>query len=38
MTSPPAYLTYSSVVTRDRVCLAFIIAALNDLDIMTADI
>jgi hypothetical protein len=38
MTDPPAFLTYSSVVTRDSVRLAFLIAASNDLDIMTADI
>jgi len=38
MTDPPAYLTYSSAVTRDSVRLAFLMAALNDLDIMTTDI
>ena len=34
----PAHLTYSSVVSRDIVRLAFIITALNDLDMCTADI
>ncbi len=34
----PAYVTYSSVATRDSVRLAFLIAALNNLKIMSADI
>lgn len=38
MTDPLAYMTYSSTVTRDSVHLTFLIAALNDLDIMKADI
>jgi hypothetical protein len=38
MTDPPTSLTYSSVVSRDSVRLAFLIAALNDLDILSADI
>ncbi len=38
MTDPPAYLTYSSVVSRDSVRLAFLLAALNDLDLLAADI
>jgi len=38
MTDPPTCLTYSSVVSRDSVRLAFLIAALNDLDILSADI
>ena len=37
-TDMPASVTYSSVVSRDRVRIAFLIAALNDLDIMSADI
>jgi hypothetical protein len=37
-TAPPATLTYSSVVYRDSVHLAFLIAALNDLDMLAADI
>ena len=31
-------ITYSSVVSRDSVRLAFLIEALNDLDIMSCDI
>jgi len=38
MTDPPPHLTYSSVVARDSVRLAFLIAALNGLDLMAADI
>jgi hypothetical protein len=38
MTETPASLTYSSVVSRDSVRIAFLIAALNDLDIMSCDI
>jgi len=35
---PEATSTYSSVVSRDSVRLAFLVAALNDLDIVAADI
>ncbi len=38
MTKAPNSLTYSSVVSRESVKIAFLIAALNDLDIMTCDI
>jgi hypothetical protein len=38
MTEPPASLTYSSVVSRESVRIAFTMAALNDLDILMADI
>jgi hypothetical protein len=38
MTEAPASLTYSSVVSRDSVRLAFLIAELNDLDIMAYDV
>jgi hypothetical protein len=38
MTDPPTSLTYSSVVSRDSVYIAFLLAALNDLDIMAADV
>jgi hypothetical protein len=38
MTETPASLTYSSVVSRDSVRIAFLIVALNDLDIMSCDI
>ena len=37
-TDTPASLTYSSVVTRESVRIAFTIAALNDLDILSCDI
>lgn len=38
MTEAPSSITYSSVVSRDSVRLAFLIAELNGLDIMTCDI
>ena len=38
MTNPPAEITYSSVVTRDSIRLAFLIAALNDIKILATDI
>ncbi len=37
-TDPPTQVTYSSVVTRESVRIAFMIAALNELDILSADI
>ena len=37
-TDPPASITYSSVVYRDSVRIAFMLAALNDLDVFAADI
>jgi hypothetical protein len=37
-TDPPTSLTYSSVVSRERVRIAFLLAALNRLDILAADI
>jgi hypothetical protein len=38
MTEPPASITYSSVVSRESVRIMLMIAALNDLTVMTADI
>ena len=38
LTDPPSSLTYASVVTRDSVRLGFLIAALNNLDILTGDV
>ena len=38
MTETPSCLTYSSVVARDSVRLAFLIAAMNDLDVGACDI
>ena len=37
-TKTPSHVTYSSVVARDSVRICLLIAALNDLDIMSADI
>jgi hypothetical protein len=37
-TDPPKESVYSSIVSRDSVRLAFLIAALNDLEILSADI
>ena len=37
-TEAPAALTYSSVVTRDSVRIALLIASLNDLQLLTCDI
>ncbi len=38
VTDPPTSITYSSIVAHDSVRLAFLIAALNDLEILSADI
>ena len=38
VTDPPESMTYSSVVSRESVRIIFLIAALNDLDILAADI
>eukprot|EP00957_Ditylum_brightwellii_P155845 11863992-Ditylum_brightwellii.AAC.1 len=35
---PPKHLTYSTVVSRESVWLGFLIAALNNLDVLCADI
>ena len=37
-TDPPKESTYSSIVSRDSVRIAFVIAALNDIDVLSADI
>ena len=37
-TDVPAVLTYSSVVSRDSVRIAFTIAALNDVKVLVCDI
>ena len=34
MTDTPSSITYSSMVSRDSVCIAFLVAALNDLDVI----
>jgi hypothetical protein len=38
MTEPPASITYSSVVSRDSVRIAFLLAALNDVNLLSTDI
>lgn len=38
MTKAPQSLTYSSVVSRESVKIAFLVAALNDLDVMACNI
>ena len=38
LTETPASITYSGVVSRDSIRLAFLIAALNDLDIIACDV
>jgi hypothetical protein len=38
VTDPPKDMTYSSVVSRDTVCLFFLLAALNDLEITACDV
>jgi hypothetical protein len=37
-TDPPAASTFSTVVSRESVRIAFLIAALNDLDVLAADV
>ena len=37
-TSPPSSIIYSSVVSREIVRIAFLLASLNDLDIFVYDI
>ncbi len=38
MTDPPPSITYSSVVSRDSILIAFLINALNDINILATDI
>ncbi len=38
MTDAPSSITYSSIMSRDSVRIALMVAALNDLDILSADI
>jgi len=37
-TEPPALQTYASIVSRESIHIAFLIAALNDVDLASADI
>ena len=38
LTNPPTSMTYASVVSRESVRIAFLLAALNDLQILSGDI
>ena len=38
MTEAPATLTFASVVSRESICFALTLAALNDLEVKVADI
>ena len=38
LTETPTHMTYSSVVSRESVCIAFLVAALNNLDVWAVDI
>jgi len=38
MTNPPSSITYSTVVSRDSVHIAFLLAALNNVNILVTDI
>ena len=38
LTDPPTYMTYSTVVSRESVRIAFLIAALNQLQVLAGDI
>ena len=38
LTDPPSSMTYSSVVSRESVRIAFLVAALNGLDVLAGDI
>ena len=38
LTDAPSSVTYSSIVSRDSVRIAFLVAALNGLDVMACDI
>ena len=37
-TDPPSSITYASVVTRESVRIGFLVAALNDLKVLSADV
>ena len=38
LTNTPFFITYESVVSCDSVCIYFLVASLNDLDILAGDI
>ena len=37
-TEPPGTITYASIISRESVCIALTLAALNDLEEKTSDI
>ncbi len=37
-TETPSMLTYSSVISQDSVCIVFLLAALNDIDLQSLNI
>jgi hypothetical protein len=37
MTGVPTIMTYASVVSRETICIALTLAALNDLEVKVAD-
>jgi hypothetical protein len=38
MTETPESMTYSSVVSRDSIRIAFLVAGLNDLNVLAGDV
>jgi hypothetical protein len=38
LTQVPSHLTYSSIVSRESACIIFLLDALNDLQVLSADI
>ena len=38
LTDVPIYMTYSSAVSRDKVRIGYLVAALNNLDVLSGDI
>ena len=38
LTDVPKYMTYSSVFSRDTVCIGFLMSVLNNLDVLFGDI
>ena len=37
-TDTPMSMTYSSVVSQDSICIALMLASLNDLEVLSCDI
>ena len=38
MTTPPAAVTYASVILRETVCIALTLAAINDMEVQCGDV